>query len=186
MLLHTHYAGELIALLFMAMALGMDAFSVCLGLGMQQLRLKKIAYIGLIIGIFHIFMPFIGIVLGHVISSQIGHVTTFAGGLLMIGIGAHIFFNAFHQDKEINVSLVGPGIYILAFTISIDSFSVGLSLGLSGVKTILVLLLFGAASATLAWAGMLLGRKVHGVLGAYSEMLGGSILCGFGLLLLFG
>ncbi|MBM7601211.1 putative Mn2+ efflux pump MntP [Virgibacillus halotolerans] len=185
MSLQAHYLGEIITLLFMAVALGMDAFSVGLGLGMQQLRLKKIAFIGSIIGVFHIIMPFIGIVLGHAISGKIGHVTTFAGGLLLVGIGAHIFFNAFHQDRKINVSLVGPGIYILAFTVSIDSFSVGLSLGLSGVKTVLALLLFGMASAVLAWVGMLLGRKVHGVLGAYSEVLGGSILFGFGLLLLF-
>lgn len=181
-----YYLGEIVALLFMAVALGMDAFSISLGIGMQQLRLKRIALIGCVIGIFHIIMPFIGIILGKAISSQIGHVTTVAGGLLLIGIGAHIFFNAFnHEDKKV-VKIEGFGLYILAFTVSIDSFSVGLSLGLSGAKTALALLLFGVVTTFLTWIGMILGRKVHGFLGAYSEILGGSILCGLGLWLLFG
>lgn len=182
----TYYLGEIVALIFMAVALGMDAFSVCLGIGMQQLRLKKIALIGIIIGLFHIVMPFIGIILGSAISNQIGHLTTLTGGLLLIGIGLHMFFSAFNHEVKENIQLKGLGIYILAFTVSIDSFSVGLSLGLSGVKTVLALLLFGAASTALASIGMLLGRKAQGILGAYSEILGGSILCGFGLKLLFG
>ena len=50
-------AGELLTLSIMAFALGMDAFSVGLGMGMIQLRFRQILYIGLVIGIFHMFMP---------------------------------------------------------------------------------------------------------------------------------
>lgn len=181
-----YYIAELVSLLFMAFALGMDAFSVSLGLGMQRLRLKRIAFIGLIIGLFHIIMPFVGIILGQVISTQIGNLTTVAGGLLLFGIGAQMLFSAFNHEAKKIMQPVGIGLFLLAFSVSIDSFSVGLSLGISGVKTALALFLFGALSTALSWAGMLLGRKVHGLLGAYSEILGGSILCGFGLLLLFG
>ncbi|PAV31369.1 hypothetical protein CIL05_01570 [Virgibacillus profundi] len=182
----TAYIGEFISLIFLAIALGLDAFSISLGLGMQRLRLKRIALIGITIGLFHILMPFIGIILGKVISMQIGQLTELAGGLLLVGIGAQMIFSAFnHQVKKI-IQPIGAGLIFLAFSVSIDSFSVGLSLGISGVKTALALLLFGAASTILAWGGMLLGRKVHGLLGAYSEILGGSILCGFGLKILFG
>ena len=69
---------------------------------------------------------------------------------------------------------------------SIYSFTVGLSLCISGVKTALTLFLFGFVSMILTWIGMLLGRKVRGFLGSYSEILGGSILCGFGLNIIFG
>ena len=181
-----YHIGEIVSLIFMAAALGMDAFSVSLGIGMQRLRLKRIALIGLIIGLFHIGMPFIGIVLGKAISVQIGHYTTLAGGLLMVGIGAQMFFSAFNHEIKKIVQPVGVGLLILAFTVSIDSFSVGLSLGISGVKTAITLLMFGAVSMMLTWCGMLLGRKVRGLVGAYSEFLGGSILCAFGLKILFG
>ncbi|GGA64239.1 manganese efflux pump MntP [Ornithinibacillus halotolerans] len=177
--------GELISIIVMATAIGMDAFSVSLGLGMQRIRLKRIAFIGIIIGLFHIIMPFLGIVVGKFISAQIGDWTLLAGGLLLFGIGAHMLFSAFNREEKKVTRTTGIGLIILGLSVSIDSFSVGLSLGLSGMKTALMLIAFGLASMVLTWIGMLIGRKVHGILGAYGEILGGSILCGFGLYILF-
>ncbi|RKQ34385.1 manganese efflux pump MntP family protein [Oceanobacillus halophilus] len=176
-----YYIGEIISLLFMAFALGMDAFSVSLGMGMQQLRLKRIAIIGLAIGLFHIMMPFIGILLGKFISEGIGDFATIAGGVLLLGIGAQMIINAFIQDTKQLIEPVGFGLLVVALTVSLDSFSVGLGLGMSGAKTALAIMMFGAASTILTWTGLLLGRKVRGFLGVYSEILGGSILCGFGI-----
>lgn len=179
------HVGEIVSLLFMAFALGMDAFSVSLGMGMQLIRLKRIAFIGIVIGIFHIIMPFIGIMLGKAISGQIGDITIFIGSLLLIAIGAQMFFSSFNHEAKKIIQPTGFGLILFAISVSLDSFSVGLSLGMSGVKTFIALLLFGGTSMVLTWAGMIAGKKVHGLLGVYSEMLGGSILCVFGLLLLF-
>lgn len=177
--------GDIISLIFMAFALGMDAFSVSLGMGMQFLRLKRIAFIGVIIGIFHVIMPFIGIFLGQVISAKVGHLTALSGGLLLFAIGAQMVFSAFNHEARRIIQPAGIGLIFFALSVSIDSFSVGISLGLSGVKTAIALFLFGVLSMGMTWTGMLLGKRVHGLLGAYSEILGGSILCGFGLKLLF-
>lgn len=181
-----YQASELISLLFMAVALGMDAFSVSLGLGMQQIRLKRIALIGLVIGLFHMIMPFFGILLGQAISVRIGELATLFGGLLLVGIGAQMVFSAFNYETKKWMHPAGTGLLFFAVSVSLDSFSVGLSLGMSEVKTAVALLLFGIASTVLTWVGMILGKKVHGLLGAYSEILGGSILFGFGLHILFG
>ncbi|MFZ3578594.1 manganese efflux pump MntP family protein [Virgibacillus sp. DJP39] len=180
------HAGELVSLLFMAFALGMDAFSVSLGMGMQQIRLKRIAFIGIVIGFFHMIMPFTGIMLGKAISGQIGDITVFIGSLLLIVIGSQMFFSAFNNEARKIIQPTGFGLLLFAISVSLDSFSVGLSLGMSGVKTIIALVFFGGISMVLTWTGMIVGKKVYGFLGVYSEMLGGSILCVFGLLLLFG
>lgn len=181
-----HHIGEIVSLIFMAVALGMDAFSVSLGMGMQRVRMKRIAIVGVVVGLFHMIMPFIGILLGHVISEQIGQYATLVGGLLLVGIGAQMIFSAFNHESHQLVQPVGIGLFFFALSVSLDSFSVGLSLGLSEVKIMIALLLFGGASTVMTWTGMLLGKKVHGLLGVYSEILGGSILCGFGLHILFG
>lgn len=181
-----HYQlSETASLIFMAFAIGMDAFSVSLGLGMQELRLKRIAFIGLFFGLFHIFLPLIGIIFGTLISVKIGYITTLIGGLLLVGIGTHMIFSAFNHEVQKSIKPFGMGLFILALSVSIDSFTVGLSLGLSGAKIILTLVLFGGVNTLLTWAGMLLGRRVRGLLGVYSEMLGGSILSSFGLYLIF-
>lgn len=178
--------SELVSLSFMAIALGMDAFSVSLGLGLQKLRLRRIALICLVIGIFHVIMPFSGMLIGNALSAKIGQLTTLAGGLLLFGIGAQMFFSAFQEGGKSAFKPVGFGLILFAFTVSIDSFSVGLSLGISGVQTIVALILFSSASVLLTLLGLMLGRKVRGLLGKYSELIGGSILCGFGLFILFG
>jgi len=178
--------SEMISLLLLAGALGMDAFSVSLGLGMQKMRLKRIAIIGLIIGIFHVVMPYIGILLGQVISGRFGEWAELLGGLLLLGIGAQMFFSAFREQEETLFQPMGFGLVLFAFTVSIDSFSAGLSLGLSEAKTLFVIGSFGFMSMLLTWSGLLLGRKVRGFFGKYSELLGGSILAGFGLFSMFG
>ena len=178
--------GDIVSLVFVAFAIGMDAFSISLGMGMQEIRLKRIAFIGCVFGVFHMVMPFIGILIGQKLSAQIGHYTVLFGGLLLIGIGAQMIFSAFNRETRRMIEPVGIGLFVLAFSVSIDSFSVGLSLGLSGIKTAIALILFGVISMCLTWSGMVLGRKVHGFLGVYSEILGGSVLCAFGLNILFG
>lgn len=180
------YIGELITLSLMAIALGMDAFSIGLGMGMIPLRLRRIATIGVIVGVFHVMMPFLGIVLGQFLSSQFGSYTTIGGGILLLLIGTQMFTSSFKKDSNPTLKPVGFGLILFALSVSLDSFSVGLSLGMSGVRTVLSLLLFGFFSMVLTWLGLLLGNKVRGVLGKYSEMFGGSILCSFGLQLIFG
>lgn len=181
-----NYLGEMVSLLFVALALGMDAFSVSLALGMQEIRLKRMAFIGIVIGLFHIILPFLGIIIGQFLSSQVSHLTTLVSAILLVVIGANMFFSAFHLDMKKISSPYGFGFVLLAMTVSVDSFSVGLSLGLSGVKVAIAIILFGVTSMCLTWIGLLLGRNVQGFLGAYSEMFGGSILIAFGLLIIFG
>jgi len=182
------FFNESLPLLFMAIALSMDAFSVSLGLGMQPLRLRRIFFIGLVFGLFHMMFPIIGIILGKLLSDEFGQVTIVLSGLLLIFVGCHMFFSAFHIQKDKNKRLFNHtklGIIILAITVSVDSAPVGLSLGITGVKTVIALMLFGIFSTLFTWTGLLIGRKVTGFLDSYSELLGGSILLSFGLYILF-
>ncbi len=179
----SYVIGEWLTLSLMAIAVGMDAFSVSLGMGMLNLRLRKIAFIGILIGIFHIFMPFFGIVLGNILSEKFGSFAIYVGGILLIVLGIQMFIHSFSEQN--NTYLVrGLGLFLFALTVSLDSFSVGLSLGMFGVRTVVALFLFGFFSMVLTWLGFLLARKASSLLGSYSEVLGGSILCAFGIQLL--
>lgn len=177
-------SAELVTLTFMAGALALDAFSVCLGLGMQQIRLKRILWISLVIGGFHVLMPFLGIVLGKLAAAPFENYAQLISGVLLIFIGAQMFFGAFTEEKKLFIQPAGLGLLVLAFTVSMDSFTVGFGLGIAEVKVVLALTLFGVISAILSCLALLIGRHVQGFLGKYSELLGGSILAGFGLFVL--
>lgn len=176
--------GELITLILMAVALGMDAFSVGLGMGMYKLRLRKIFNIGILIGLFHVVMPLAGITAGQFISKKFGTLATFVGGLLLIVLGTQMIWSSLKKENEKVITPVGFGLLVFALSVSLDSFSVGLTLGIYGAKTILVLLSFGIIATLQTWAGLLLGRKVRSWIGAYSEALGGAILLAFGFKLI--
>lgn len=177
--------GELVTLTLMAFALGMDAFSVGLGMGMLQIRIKQIFKIGLTIGAFHVMMPLLGMVTGRVLSERFGAFAIWIGGGLLVFLGIQMIWSSFRNKKEALITPVGFGLFLFAFSVSIDSFSVGLTLGIFGAKTVLALLFFGIGACLLAWVGLLIGRNVQGMLGSYSEALGGGILMAFGVKLLF-
>ncbi|KFN03228.1 manganese efflux pump [Bacillus clarus] len=176
---------QLIPLMIMAFALGMDAFSVSLGMGMMRLKIRQILYIGMTIGIFHIIMPFIGMILGRFLSERFGHIANVSGAILLIGLGFYIVYSSILENDETRSTPAGIGLFIFAFGVSIDSFSVGLSLGIYGAQMIITILLFGLISMLLAWIGLLIGRHAKGMLGTYGEVIGGIILVGFGVCLLF-
>lgn len=180
----TSLIGAIFTLMLMAFALGMDAFSIGLGMGMYQLRLRQIFSIGLTIGLFHAVMPLMGIIAGRFLSEQFGMIAGFIGGGLLILLGIQMIWSSLGSQEKALVTPVGFGLLLFALSVSLDSFSVGLTLGIYGAQTVLVLLCFGIGATILTWAGLLIGRKVQGLLGSYSEALGGSILLAFGLKLL--
>ncbi|KQL51114.1 hypothetical protein AN964_19100 [Heyndrickxia shackletonii] len=180
----TGVIAEVFTLMLMAFALGMDAFSVGIGLGMFQLRYKQIFYIGLTIGFFHVWMPLIGMLAGHFLSDTFGTITKYIGGILIIVLGIQMILSSFKKEERNLIKPEGWGLIIFAFSVSLDSFSVGLSLGIFGARAAAVVLCFGIAATILTWAGLIIGRKAQGLLGTYSEVLGGSILFAFGIKLL--
>lgn len=177
--------GELFTLLLMAFALGMDAFSVGLGMGMFRIRLRQILKIGFMIGAFHVVMPLLGMIAGRYLSEQFGDLAGYIGGGLLMLLGLQMIWASFKEENNSLITPVGLGLIVFALSVSLDSFSVGLTLGIYGAKTILVLTCFGVGATILTWLGLLVGRKVQGWIGSYSEALGGAILLAFGLKLLW-
>lgn len=177
--------GEVITLLLMAFALGMDAFSVGLGMGMYKLGLRHNFKIALMIGFFHIWMPLVGMAAGKFISERFGTIASFIGGLLIIVLGVQMIWSSFKKEEKKMIAPVGVGLLLFAFSVSVDSLSAGLTLGIYGAKTIMVVLCFGIVATVLTYSGLVVGSKFHGWIGAYSEALGGSILLAFGIKLLF-
>jgi putative Mn2+ efflux pump MntP len=79
--------GEWMTLWFMSFALGMDAFSIGLGMGMLSLRINQILKIGITIGLFHMLMPLGGLTIGKEISVHFGSIAAMIGGILLVILG---------------------------------------------------------------------------------------------------
>lgn len=121
----TSVIQELITLSIMAFAVGMDAFSVGLGMGMIPLRRKQLFLIGLTVGFFHIWMPLFGIFTGKLFSETFGTFATFTGGIILVILGGEMCFSSLKKEKKVRFKPVGLGLLMFAFSVSMDSFPSG-------------------------------------------------------------
>src|SRR5690625_3506411 len=168
-----------------AIALGLDGFSICLSLVLQKLRLRRIFLIGLLCGLFYMILPVFGILIGHLLSLTWTNIAQLLGGSILVFLVLYMIYDTLLMDNRYSFRPYGYQLMSLVFIVSVDSFPVGLSLGLSGFKMTLLIFLFGFFTMTLAWLGLLIGKKFSAIFGAYSEMVGGFILFLFGLLQIF-
>jgi len=178
--------GQIVTLFLMAFALGLDAFSLGLGIGMRGIRLLDILKISVVIALFHIFMPLFGFFMGNYLGLLLGGVASTVGGILLILLGSHMVYSAIRGDavKSFDYRTMW-GLLLFSFMVSIDAFSVGVSLGMFATDLLLAVLLFGLFGGGMSIAGLLLGRKIGYWIGGYGEAFGGAILFMFGLKFLF-
>ena len=179
---HMH-AGQLLTLLIIALALGLDAFSLGLGIGLKGIRLFDILKLGIVIALFHVIMPLAGIYTGQYVGSLLGDVATTAAGVLLVLLGGHMIYSSLRGDAVQSFDHRSLwGLLVLSLSVSIDSFSVGITLGMFAANMWTTILLFGFFGGLMSVLGLMLGRKVSGNLGEYGEAVGGGILFVFGIL----
>ncbi|WP_028608317.1 manganese efflux pump MntP family protein [Paenibacillus harenae] len=179
-------AGQLLTLLIIALALGLDAFSLGLGIGLKGIRLREVVKLGAIIALFHVLMPLAGMFAGHYVGSLLGGVATTAAGILLVLLGGHMIYSSLRGDTVQSFDHRSSlGLLVLALSVSVDSFSVGITLGMFAANIWATILLFGFFGGLLSVLGLMLGRRVSGNLGEYGEACGGAILLVFGILFIF-
>ncbi|MEX2459739.1 MAG: manganese efflux pump [Paenibacillaceae bacterium] len=178
--------GQFATLFLMAFALGLDAFSLGLGIGMKGIRLLDILKISIVIALFHIFMPLFGFFMGNYLGLLLGGVANTVGGILLVLLGSHMVYSAICGDavKSFDYRTMW-GLLLFSFMVSIDAFSVGVSLGMFATDLLLAVLLFGLFGGGMSIVGLLLGRKIGSWVGGYGEAFGGAILFMFGIKFLF-
>ncbi|WP_284643102.1 manganese efflux pump MntP [Paenibacillus silviterrae] len=178
--------GHFVTILIMAVALGLDALSLGLGIGMKGIRKLDILKISLVIAFFHMIMPLGGMWMGGVVSGLLGQVATICGGILLLLLGAHMVYSSLKGDEVQSFDhRTLWGITLFSLSVSIDSFSVGVSLGMFAGDPLLTVLVFGAVGGLMSVTGLMMGRHVGSWVGEYGETFGGIILLAFGLKFVF-
>jgi putative Mn2+ efflux pump MntP len=177
--------GQMLTILVMAVALGMDAFSLGIGIGLKGVRLRDVVKLSTIIAIFHVLMPLGGMITGQYVSSLLGGIATSAAGALLLLLGGHMVYSSLRGEAVDSIDhRTVWGMLVFSFSVSMDSFSVGVSLGMFSAHVLLTVLMFGFFGGLMSVLGLMLGRRASQSLGGYGEALGGVILFAFGLLFL--
>lgn len=169
---------ELTWIIAVSIALGMDAFSFSLALGLIGTRKRTAIKLAIIVAIFHVLMPLIGLWVGQKLGTIFGDVAIGIGAVILFYLGGKMVWGAYKGvEAAANIpSLQGIGIYALAGSVSIDALSVGFSLGTFVTNIIPATLVMGFTAGVMTFIGVLLGRRAGTWLGNKAEALGGIIL----------
>ena len=178
-----------------AVALGADAFSMAVCIGLCGINRRKIILISAIIAVFHIFMPLAGLLLGSWLGKAIGQLASILGAVILIAIGLQMLVegsglrNRKAGCAESNVPMQVYsgfwGTFILAGSVSLDALTVGFGLGTLQAGLVLTVTIMGLVAGLMTASGFLLGKKLGPFLGEKAQTLGGAILIIIGVKMFF-
>ena len=168
----------LIELFILAVGLSMDAFavSVCKGLAMPKITVKKTLIVGLWFGGFQALMPALGYFLGVQFRDKIT-------AIILLGIiGANMIKEACSGEcEEENESLDIKTMFLLAVATSIDALAVGITFAFLNVHLLAAVSFIGVTTFTLSAIGVKIGNVFGTRYKSKAELAGGVILILLGL-----
>lgn len=169
----------MLEVIILAMALGMDAFAISLGLGARrEPRPGRLAALcALYFGVFQGIMPVIGFLAGQSALGWLAEWAPWIAAILLAVVGGKMLHDAVFGTLEADiVATTQRALLTLAIAASIDALAAGFVLNLLPIPIIYACIVFSLVAAVMSGAGVLLGRSASALLGSRAEALGGIVL----------
>jgi len=173
--------NEFLTLISIGLALSLDAFSLALTLGTVSEENKKNLLIAFSVGIFHFLMPILGLLIGNQVLKIFNVKGDFFVAIILLYISFEMIRNIMQQEKM----AWNPGIFAyisFAFSVSIDSFSVGLGLNIITSNIIFAAIIFSICSFSLTYIGTILGKYTKKRFGIIANIIGALLLLVLGII----
>lgn len=166
-------------LVIVALSLSMDSFSLALAYGTLKIDKKTILFLSFIVGLFHFIMPIIGMYISDNFTSVVNINPNFIVTLVLNLVGINMIIDTFKKN-EVRI-LRRYELFIFALAVSIDSFSVGITLKTISNNFFLGPTLFSISSFLFTFIGLKIGNLISKIFGASASLIGGLILIIIGL-----
>ena len=172
--------NTLLTTILIGIGLSMDAFSLSFSYGTLNINKKDRVILSSLVGLFHFFIPLLGLFIGNIILKYIIIDLDMLLAIIISLIGIEMIISSIkNEDNNLLISLLS--FILFAFSVSIDSFSVGI--GLKGINNnyFQVSIIFSLCSFIFTYVGLMLGTKLSDLVGRYAKTIGGIILIGLGI-----
>ncbi|MBQ8681589.1 MAG: manganese efflux pump [Bacilli bacterium] len=164
-----------------ALSLSMDAFSLALIYGTYGLSKKNELILAVIVGLFHFFMPLLGLGFGNFLLNYFVFNLDLMVGIIFLIIGIEMVISGIKEEEvKILISLVG--FFLFGLSVSIDSFTTGIGMSVLSHNYIGVAMLFMIVSGICTYIGLRFGNSLSERLGKYATIGGGIVMVGLGLM----
>ena len=179
---------DLYSIILIAIGLAMDVFSVAAvtGFVLKRVSLNQIWKMPLSFGSFHAIMPIIGWFMGLTIVNLVANFDHWVAFLLLAFVGGRMIYGA-RKEKETNAYEMVGGLNLLfcSVAVSIDALAVGLSFFLENVTFLFPVVIIGFTASVFTLIGLVVGSRSGRHFGKSMEIIGGLILIGIGLRIVF-
>jgi putative Mn2+ efflux pump MntP len=179
------------ATILLAFGMSMDAFAASIGKGatLHKPKFSEALRTGLIFGAIETLTPLIGWSLGMLASQFILEWNHWIAFSLLVFLGGRMVIEGFRNTTdEDEAPQHRHGFWILvttAIATSLDAMAVGVGLAFLQVNIIATALAIGCATLIMSTIGMMVGRFIGPLLGKRAEILGGIVLIGIGVQILW-
>lgn len=177
----------LLSLFIIAVGLSMDAFavSICKGLAMEKITVRKALIVGAWFGGFQALMPALGYLLGTRFEGYITAIDHWIAFVLLVIIGVNMVREALSKEEEHESdSLDVKTMFLLALATSIDALAVGVTFAFLQVDIVPAVLFIGSITFTLSAIGVKVGNVFGLRYKSKAELAGGAILILMGIKIL--
>ncbi len=176
------------SILVIAIGLGMDAFSVAVGVGAaaRTISFGPVFRLSFSFGLFQVLMPMAGWFAGMSVANIIaGYDHWVAFGLLAF-VGGKMIAESFNDEARVYTvdPTKGLTLIVLSVATSIDALAVGLSFAFLKIPVIYPSIIIGIVAFLMTAIGMFFGEKLGKIVGKRVGILAGLILIGIGVKIL--
>lgn len=174
-----------LSLFLLALGLAADSFAAAIARGgrVYRPRLSHALLAAALFGGAQVLMPIIGWQIGVRFRPLIERIDHWVAFGILVAIGAKMIFDGIrpHRSEQPKASaFTVTGLLLAAVATSIDSLVAGFGFGLLNVSVLLALVMIGATTFVLSFAGVYLGHRVGRHFGQYVEVGAGLLLIAIG------
>ena len=182
------YIMDLITIIFVAIGLGVDAFSVAIGIGAANKKRSwaPVLRLAATFGLFQFAMPIVGWLAGLTVVNIIGGIDHWIAFALLAYVGGKMIWEGFEKDSDEERADQTRGLPLLLLSIatSIDALAVGFGFSILKVPILLPATIIGIVCFLMTAIGMVFGKALAKIFGKKVEIFGGLVLIGIGIKIL--
>jgi len=176
---------SLITVLFIAVGLGVDAFSVAIGIGAANHKKSwtPVLRLAASFGLFQFLMPIIGWLAGLTVVEMIASFDHWIAFGLLALVGGKMIWEGFEKehDEEKDDQTRGWPLLVLSIATSIDALAVGFSFSVLKSQILLPAIIIGIVCFLMTVIGMIFGKVLARIFGKKVEIFGGLVLISIGI-----
>lgn len=150
---------QLLIYFFIALTLSIDAFSLALSIGIYFSKKKEGYLFSLTVGLMHFILPIIGCYFGNKISNYMRIKPNIISCIIFLLLAIQIYRNKDEKEQIKNVKVFE--ILLLSLSVSMDSLSIGVALGINQESILLASTIFMITTFYITTLGINIGKKIQ-------------------------